>query len=308
MSKLTKSDVYIDPVLSNFAVAYSNPAYVAEIILPNFKVSKDTGKYFTFDKTKFRVENSYRAMGDPAREISHSMAAQGTYSINEYALKEFVPDKLVDQADQPIDPEMDATEVVLEKLLVTKELSLATTLADTGTITQNTTLSGTSQWSDYTNSDPFSNINTAKSTVFGSTLKKPNILLLGKTVFDKLVDHPDIVDRIKYSQLGVTTQELLARLFDVEQVLIGAAYYNSAKEGQTDVIASIWGKHAWLIYADKNPGARKVTLGYHFVSDPKQVSKYKPEGRKGIFVEVSESYDQKLVATSAAYLIKNAVA
>lgn len=308
MAKLVKGDVYVDPALTSLAIAYQNLAYITELLMPINKVAKATGKYYTFDKSKFRAENGYRAPGDPAREVTHAMSAQGTYACEEHAFKEFVPDKIVEQADQPLNPEMDATEVVVEKILIEKEKSLATTMKDTNIITQNVTLVGNQQWSDYTNSDPISDIKTARSTVRGSILKDPNILMLGKDVFDTLCEHPDILDRIKYTSKGVITEDILAQVFKVEKVLVGGAYYNSAKEGQSDSLASIWGKNAWLVYVDDKPGARKITFGYHFSDELRKTEKWRPEGRKGTYVEVSESYDQKLVAAAACYLIKNAIA
>jgi hypothetical protein len=169
-------------------------------------------------------------------------------------------------------------------------------------------LSGTSQWSDYTNSDPFTNIRTAISTVQAAIGRRPNTLVFGQATWNKLVDHPDIVERIKYSMAGAVTAELVARLFDVEQVLIGSAVYNSADEGATDSLGYIWGKHAWACYITPKPALKQITLGYHMSYKTREAEKWDDGDAKARYVRVHDNYVAEFVAVEAAYLIKNAVA
>ena len=63
----------------------------------------------------------------------------------------------------------------------------------TSTITNNTTLSGTSQWSDYTNSDPIAAIDDAKESVRKASAKKPNSIFMSRPVFVKLKRHPKVI-------------------------------------------------------------------------------------------------------------------
>ncbi len=306
--KPTKADVYVDPVLTNISVAYKNEDYISEKILPLVKVAKDSGFYFKYDKSKFRPVNDERALGTRAGRVGYGLVKDTYGPIIEHALEQDVPDEIVEQADNPLEPKFDATENVTERILIAKERSLAVKMADTSVLTQNVTLSGTSQWSDYANSNPISDVKTAKQTIHASIFREPNTLVLGKPVFDKLIEHPDIIDRIKYSALGVATTDLLARLFGVNNVLVAGAGYNTAKEGQTDAMAYIWGKHAWLLYIEPTPGIRKVSFGYTFYTKPRQVESWYEQWVKATIIRVSDSYEQKFVATEAAYLIKNAVA
>ena len=306
--KPTKSDVYVDPVLTNISIAYQNEDYISEKILPLVKVAKDSGYYFKYDKSKFRPVNDERAPGTRAARVGYGLVKATYGPIIEHALEQEVPDEIVEQADNPLDPKFDATENVTERILVAKERKLAVVMADTSILTQNVTLSGTSQWSDYANSDPISDIKRGKQVIHASIFREPNTLVLGKPVFDKLVDHPDIIDRIKYSALGVATTDLLARLFGVNNVIIAGAGYNTAKEGQADVMDYIWGKHAWLLYIEPNPGIRRLSFGYTFYTNPRKVESWYEQQIKSTIIRVSDYYEQKLVAVEAAYLIKNAVA
>ena len=124
-----------------------------------------------------------------------------------------------------------------------------------------------------------------------------------------LAEHPQIIERVKYSQLGVLTSELLARVFQVETILIGEAGYNSANEGQTDAMSYIWGKHAILAYIAPQVRMKQVTLGYTFTYSQRLVKRWRDEDREGTYVRVgNDNYVQAIVAVGAGYLIYNAIA
>lgn len=302
----------VDPMLTDVAIAYSNDAYIASEVFPAYAVKKQSGKHFVYDRGRFRVNDNLRNSGSNSNEVTLALTTGSAYFAEDHALKQFVADDDVDNAITPTDPLIDAAENVSEMHLIARETELATMLADTGVMTQNTTLSGTSQWSDYTNSDPVANVRTAMQAIHNAIHVNPNTLILGKQVYDKLLDHPAFIERIKYSALGVMTPELLARIFGVDRVLVGAAGYNSAKEGQTDSMAYIWGKHAILAYINPRTAPKMITLGFTYTWKEMQVERLRgsdEEDRKGTYVRVGNHYyDQKIVAAAAGYLIKNAVA
>lgn len=305
---LVQQDVVVDPALSNVSIKYSNDTFIADQIFPMVKVAKQTGKYYIYDKANLRINKTNRAAGSGANEIDYGLSL-ATFACDDHALKEFVADEIQDQADAALNPLIDATETVTEQLMLDREKTLATMLADTAQVTQNTTLSGTSQWSDYSNSDPIGDVRTARTTIHQNTFRKPNTLILGKQVFDMLSEHPQIIERVKYSQLGVLTEELLARVFQVEKILVGEAGYNSAAEGQTDSMSYIWGKHCVVAYIAPAVRLKQVTLGYTFTYSQRIVKRWRDEDREGTYVRIgNDNYIQKIVAVTAGYLIKNAVA
>jgi len=306
---LVQQDVVVDPALSNVSIKYTNDTFIADILFPMVKTAKQTGKYYIYDKSNLRVDQTTRAAGSGANEIDFGVAPTGTFSCDDHALKGFVSDEVQDQADAALNPLIDETETITEKLLLDRETNAATIMQNTATLTQNTTLSGTSQWSDYQNSDPVGDVRTARTTVHSATFKKPNTLVLGKQTMDILCEHPQILERIKYSQLGVVTPELLARLFQVEKVIVGEAGSLSSKEGQTDALAYIWGKHAWVVYISPRVSLKMLTFGVTFTYSQRIAKRWRDEDREGTYVRIgSDNYVQAVIAAAAAYFIKNAVA
>jgi hypothetical protein len=302
----------VDPMLTNVAIAYSNNNYIAEQVLPSFPVAKQSGKHFIYDRGRFRNLPNKRAAGSPSNEVTLTLTTGLPYFAEDHALKQFVPDEDVENSITPTDPYVDATENVTERHLIARELEVAGMLTDTAQMTQNITLSGSSQFNDYGNSDPFSTIDTALQTVHSAIHLTPNTLIMGRQVWDKLKYHPAFLERIKYTQKGVLSPDLLASLIGVERIIVGGAGYNTSKEGQTDSMSYIWGKHAILAYIAPRIAPKLMTLGLTYKWQEMQTERLRgtdEEDRKGTYIRVGGYYyDQNIVAAPAGYLIKNAVA
>lgn len=306
---VTQRDVVIDTALANVSLKYSNETFIADQILPVVKVAKQSGKYFTYDKSNLRIDKTLRAAGSPSNEVDYNLTLGGLFYADDHALKGFVEREIVEQAEVSLNPEIDETETITEKLLLDREAAAAALLTNASNITQNTTLSGTAQWSDYANSDPIGDIRTARTTIHQNTFKKANTLVLSKPVYDVLVDHPAIIERIKYSQLGIVTEELMARLFQVDKVLIGEAGSNTANEGQADSLGYVWGKHALVAYVAPQVKLKMLTLGLTFTYKTRIVEKWWDTDRKGTYIRVGDDYyTQVIVAKECGYLIRNAIA
>lgn len=302
----------LSPMLTNVALAYKNEEFIADKIFKPLAVAKQSAKHFIYDKARFRIIETLRAKGANSNEVTLKLTVGDPYYCEDHALKQFVAEEDVKNAIGKTDPYIDAAENVVDGLLIGKEKALSDYMANTANLTQNTTLTTTDQWSDFSNSDPFDDIATAKETVHASIFQKPNTLILGKQVYDKLVRHPDLLDRVKWSAKGVLTVDLLKSLFDVENVLIGGNGYNSATEGQTDAMSYTWGKNAWLCYISPKKSGKFVTFGVTYEWEKMKVTKLRgsdEEDREGMYVRAGKMYyDQQPVTVLAAYLIKNAIA
>lgn len=305
-------NAYVDRILTQVSVAYKNDsnAFVAEKVFPTVQVEKRTGKYFVYDKSNLRSVNSKRTGKAYAKEIEFGLTKSNYGPLHEHSLRKFIENDEFSQADDPYNPRIDTTTVLTEALMIEKELALATTLLDTAIVTNNTTKSGTSQWSDYSNSDPFADITTAISTIKSASLLTPNTLVLSWPVWLKLRNHPDLIERVKYSAFGMLTVEHLKELFpEISNVIIAGAMYNSANEGATDALSFVWGKSVWLMNVAPVPALRTVSAGYHLqLMAARTVENWRRGDNKGEYVQVTDYYEGKLVAADGIYLIKNAVA
>ena len=180
-----------------------------------------------------------------------------------------------------------------------------------------TTLSGTSQWNDYANSDPVNDIEVGRSSIRSTTGLTPNKLILGYDVFRQLKHHPDIIDRIKYVQKGVVTVDILAMVFEVEQILVGEAIKNTGSENLADSFVDVWGKNAILMHtAPPETQGVNPSLGYTFRWEAPLLGGRgmaaevwdDPDGGNFENVRVQMYQDEKIAASELGYLIADTVA
>ena len=307
------SMVHVDQALTQVSIAYRNAQLVADQIFPTVPVTKQSNKYFLYSKDNFRVFDDARRPGARANEIDWTLSTD-TYFAEGHALAQALPDELRANADQAIDVDVDTTETLTDLLYLQREVAVAAKATDSTVVTQSTTLSGTNQWSDYTNSDPIKAIEDQKPTIQKQIGQVPNSMLVSYPVFLALRSHPKVLDRFKYTQVAVLQAEHLRAVFNVDNFFIGAAVKNTAKEGAADSLDYVWGKNALLFFKPPSPGRRVVSLGYEFTwlfganTSGFLVKRYRDESRTSDIVEVQRYYDAKVVAPSAAYLWLSAVA
>lgn len=312
MARPNIGDVKVDKILSQFSQRYSNDNYIAELILPPLKVKEKSGKYAKYGKENLRVyaDQTFRSPGTRANSVDYSVS-QGTYICQEHSLEKGIPDEYLMNTDDPYDPKRDAVATIMDNLWVNQEYALAQFMTDTGNLTQNITLTGTDQWSDYANSDPFSDINTAINAVRSATGKIPNSVVMSYGVAQSIKQHPDIREQVKYTSGGQLTDEaftaFLRGMFHLENVYIGTAIYNSADEGQADSLGDVWNDDFTVFYKNTRPTLLQASFGYTITDTPRSVDSYRENANKQDIVRNSYSYDQSVMDTSLAYLIKNAI-
>ena len=280
MTTPTNSAVHVDAALTNISVAFLQNAnnFVAGRVFPNVPVSKQSDRYFVFDRGDFnRDEAEVRAPGTESAGGGYNLDNTPTYFANVWAVHKDVPDQVRANADPAVDVERAAAEWVMHKMLIRKEKAWVNSFFKTGVWTnEDTGVTGTPgagevvKWSDTTSGDPIGDLRAAKTAILESTGFEANTLVIGQKVMDALTDHPDIVDRVKYSG-GVgngnparVNEQTLAQLFGIERIMVSKAIQNTAAEGATAAHSFISGSNALLTYAAPAPSLMTPTAGYTF--------------------------------------------
>ena len=326
---ITPNQVHVDQALSQISVAYDNPGYVFEDeVFPVVPVEKQSDIFFRFSKQHFRSVPDSKRPGADVNEFPIDLDARGNYFCDGHALDYAQPDEIAANADSGADLDIETTLKLTEAIRLNEENNGAALINSTN-IAQNTTLSGTSQWSDFVNSDPFIAIDSKKSTVRQSTGQLPNRLLISEYTYLTIRNHPRLIDRVKYTQIGARrplSGDELAEAFGVEKVIVAAGMKQANPEGRADSLGYIWGKNALLYYKPTSPSKRQTALGYTFVwmvtvgSDGKMrgdlssntggflIRRYRYERRRADVIGVEFYYDQHFIDANCGYLFVNAVA
>jgi hypothetical protein len=288
--------------------------YIADKIFPQVSVAKQSNKIAKYDKEFwFRNEAEIRAPSTETAGGGFTVNTSDTYFCDNYGWHMDVADEDRANYDAPFDPDNDATLLAVDKLRLCREVKWAGDFFKTGVWGTTTTLSGTDQWSDYANSDPIGNVETAREAIFSATGKDPKDLTVGRAVWAKMKHHPDFLERIKYTQKAILTRDLVASLLEVDNLFVGEAIQNTTKEAaSTQTYAYIFGKHALLTYAPKRPGLRVPSCGYTFswskMGGLSYMRRLRIDSRQCDRIEGHTFFDQKALATDCGYIYLNAVA
>lgn len=268
----TMQNAHIDRALTNISVSYLQDAnaFISDKVFPIVPVKRQSDIFFTYSKADFmRDEAQVRGAGSESAGGDYGVEASEPYYCRKHAFhKDVTPEERVNY-DEPLDADKDATDFVTQKMLIRREMQWANSYFKAGVwgteITGADTASegATIKWSLAT-SNPIKDITDASVKMASETGYKPNTLVLSPYAFNALKNHDDILDRIKYTQKGIVTTDLLATLFEVENVYVAWGVVNSAAKGVDANVDFIMGKNALLCYSNPRPALRKPSAGYTF--------------------------------------------
>jgi len=257
----------IDPILSTVVQGFSHPEHVGMSLFPRVTVRVSGGKVIEFGRDSFRLYNTARAPGSATKRMNLGYEGK-PFALENHALDALVPREHLREAEEVPGINL-ATEAandvmaVSSLILENQQAGLARD-ANNYAASNKVALTGTDQWNDYASSDPIGDIEAARNAVRNKVGLYPNTLMLSAPVFDQLKHHPQIIDKIKHTQTGVLTEELLANIFSIARVVVGKA----VAVGDDDVQFDVWGKDAILAYVPQQiTGIRQPSYGYTYTMD-----------------------------------------
>ncbi len=250
-------------------------------------VQKISNKYFIYTKSDWlRREAATRAPGTRSARGDYGLTTSN-YVCVEYGMAKGVPDEIVDNADDPLKPLVEATQWVTNQIMLEQEANVANIAFGTG-------------WSTSATTGMFS----------GPATVVANTGVIGRGLFRFLKNHPDIVDRIKYGagpgNPAIVTVQAIAALAGLNSIQVGLAINDTGLEGGTASISYLWGNHLLLEYVPSGPSLMTPAAGYLFTYQNRVVSRFREEQERQDVVEAIQSWVAVQTATDAAYFIKSA--
>lgn len=333
--KPTQSDVHVNGPLGNILVAFMQDEKdaIADKAFPIVPVAKKTDLYYRWSREDFwRVSAKERAPGTQA-EVGGITNDTDSYDAKEYAVRYDIPDALRDNADSELSLDEAATRYIGHQLMLKREQVWNTTYFKTSLwtgavatnggsggadVTGTTTGTGADQFKqwDLANSTPIEDLRRQILGVKSKTGHAPNKLILGPEVWNVLVDHAELLERIKYTQKAMASTDLLASLLGLDEVLIGSLVYNSAAEGVTASYGFMHGKSALLLYAPKAPSRFAPSAGYTFTwttrfgagAQGQRVKRYYQDTTESTVIEGQMNFAFKVVAPELGAFFTEAIA
>lgn len=308
----TNPHIHVDQVLSNVVQGYRPNDRVWDRVAPVVTIGKQSDFYLVHDRgDMLRRQSAIRAPGTEARRVTRAIGSDQYYALN-YALKMSIPIEDEVNADPMYRQELlNGNAMFLVDLL---DLDIEYRVAQLATVVANVGSGAgiASAWNT-DNGDPIGDINSAIDVVKDSTGKRPNRMALGDNAWRSLRRHVDIRNIINGTNNGGGYPSVgeVADLFELEEVIVGDTYENTANEAQSEVLTSIWADHVCIFRAaGDTPTQRDVNAFRSFRwAAPglanMQVERHPFDSKiKAQEMEVGFYQDEKVTGGTYAYIIR----
>lgn len=302
----------VDPIITNVVQGYVNAGVIYPKLFPEVQVGTEAFKVKVFGPEAFRLLMATRAMRARRKRVEFPIETTTSVVLDEKSLEEAYDDREIEEAERAeagalyIKSRERRAQRLKGQIDLNVEYEAAQLLQTSGNYADGLTGTPKTLW-DADGSDPISDIENAKELVRSKIGIKPNKLWMGPKVFKALKNHAKIVERIKYSQRGIVTEEILSAVLGIEVVVVGEMVYSA--DGST--LSDIWGNYAGLIWTP--PGAeadREVpSFGYLFRKSgyPKVWTYADPSANASEVLVVEDIVGVKQLSSYAGYLFVNPV-
>lgn len=304
----------VDARLTGITLAYRNADLIADEVLPRVQVGGQTFRYFRYDHVQnMTIPNTLVGRKGRPNEVEFG-ATEDAGQVYDYGLDDVIPNDDIASAPAGYDPVGIATQGLTDLVALDREVRVARLVFNPSTYPvankeQNTT-------GDYWD-DPDANPVVQIMDILASPLVRPNTAVFSQKVYDRLRVHPKVVAAANAgggnaAVGGVVTREALARVLEIQRILVGQAYVNSAKPGQTPTVQRTWGNHAAFLHINPLANSRSAQTTFGYTAQWQgRVSGSMPEPVTGLRgatrVRVGESVNELIVMPGAGYLVQDAI-
>ena len=330
MPNFVSGDVHIQAALTDLSVAFSQgqATFKSGNIFPTVPVMKQADKFFVFDRQDWlRSDAAKRAPGAESAEGGWSIS-EGTYFADRFALHVDIDDPTRANADPALSNlDADSVDYLTGQIELRKEKSFVADFMTTGVFdgaSSSTDMTGQAapasttsnflHWSDVA-STPIQDVRGEAHSIVKNTGRFPTGMAVGPDVFAALADHPDILERIKYTQTGIVGEALIASLFGIDRFDTLFATEDTAAESAAASFSFLAGKVALLYHSPGSPGLRTPSAGYRFVwtgmagapREGARIKRFRIEPKESDRIEAEEWHDDKLISSVLGVFFATAV-
>lgn len=314
MAQPSNSQVHYDSVLTNVSLAYVQSAanYVAPRVFPLVPVAHQSDKYRTWAKNDWLRDEAKKRAPNTESEGGGFTLSTDSYYADVYAIHKDISNQELANEDADIGLETAAAKWTAQQLMTRMERDFAT--ACFATSIWGTSATPGTLWDDGA-SDPVTDIETGIETVLANTGQRVNTAVIGAKAWRYLKNHPDLVDRFKYTSGESITEELVARFLGIDRLFVMRAIYATNVEGETAAYSFIGGNHMALLHVAPNPAKETPSAGYGYswngasYGSPTAIGTRRIEDEKkdNIRIESQMAWDFKVVATDLGYFLESVV-
>lgn len=242
----------------------------------------------------------------------------GTFSCEEHGWEEPVDDVEARLYARFFDAEAESARIATDIIMRGHEKRVQALVQNTANAVGNAAVSV--EWSTAATATPKADIKTAIQTMRGLSGLEPNAIVMSKKVLENCLNTAELRTYLQYTSPhlveGVAAQAAtLARYFGVEQVVVGGAQQNTAKQGQSAVIGDIWDdEYVNLMHISSGgPSLREPAFGRTMLwttdsPSPVVSESYREEQTRSEIIRVRGHTDEAIIFVGANYILTNITA
>lgn len=234
-------------ILTNHALGFSQESYIGKALMPQVGVDDTKVTIPSYAKDLFRVYKTERALRAEAQVLDPASYDKKEISLYEHAIAQRLDTwEIAASGVQRLNLLRYASMQVTEALTLGEEVRIADMLQDLNTYAtgNKVTLSGDTQWTDV-DSDPLTQIDTAKEKISSQIAKYPTVIAFGHDSFKSFKDHKKVRDAIfGVDKPGIPTISQIEQLLGMK-VYVGRSKYATSSNG---AFINVWEDNCILAY------------------------------------------------------------
>lgn len=330
----TQSDLHVNVPLTNISIAYmqGTSGFIADRVFSTIPVAKQSDLFWKYDRDAWnRSEVRLRAPSTETPGVQY-MVRTDSYYCHVYGLHRDIDDQVRSNADSIFTLDDTAVALLSQQHLQHRERMFFSTFMTGGVwtglktgVASNVQANQFLQWND-ANSTPIESMRAWKLEFqLMSGGFRPNIFIMPRAVFDTLLDHPDVIDRIKYGQTpgapARANEQVLAQLLELDMVYVSDAIQNTADESapnetRVETLSFIAGKNCLLAYRPPSPGLMMPSAAYNFAWSGflgstglgTRVKRFRADLIASDRIEMESAFTMKVIGADLGTYIASAIA
>jgi len=301
----------LNVALSQFAKQFPlSTDFVGDVLAPRVPVTQRSFQYLITDRAGQRHVPTLRLPGQRPSQIRMAYSTD-KFFCDSHALEAPITREAGENAALlNFNLKQAATGRLIGGIQLDREIAL-NTLLKTGITNTEAFATGTTQWSDYSGvSHPIADVAEAKFVVSKSGVEA-TMLALGPDVIKALTNHPDLIDRFKFTNpTGNLSLDQISAALQIKVVRAGALVVDG-----NDVPSFVWAQMGVLLYNTAVSSQEDISALKTFVYTGAGVDGYEvldfPDpylSAKRDLVSVDMVYDIKITGQETLFTLTNVVA
>lgn len=293
--------------------------YVASKVFPVVEVASQAGVFGVIPVEQLLQQRTTARAPGSGYSRGNFTFTTSSFACEEHGAEEPVDDRQAKMYREYFDAEQVATLRAFSAVLRNAERRVADAVFNATTWNGAALTTGiTHEWDDATNCVPITDVNAARNKVYDGSGLWANALIINKKVFHNLRRSAQVIDAIESAGAGDAskqsdiTADLLARVFDLDFVIVAGASRNSAAEGAAATPTQIWSdEYAMVCRIATSADMAEPCIGrmFHWSEDGSSpggtVESYRDEIVRANIIRVRHDVDEVVLYPQAGHLLSN---